>query len=542
MRPARGARVTLALVLVVAATLRLWGIGFGLPLTAAHPDESRVNYEGIAVAGGDFRPGFFNYPSLFMYTLGAVDVGYCGVRVLRGADTSIAGCTARWRTAWEPFFLAARLVSAAAGTLTVFLVYLLGRRLFDATAGIAAAGFLAVAFLHVRDSHFGVTDVAMTMMVVASVLLLVRAGDRAADPSAGVVPFVLPGVTAGLAASTKYNAVLVSVAALTTVALLWHADPDRQRRSQRALGRAATWLLAMGGGFFAGTPYALLEPVRFWQDVSAEARHLQTGHAVNLGIGWSYHWIVSLRHGVTVPMLAAALAGATWMAWRTPRRAALLLAFPIVYYAIAGRGYTVFARYMIPIVPFLAVCAGFFAASAARWISARTAHAPAAAICAVLVVALGAMSAIKTVQLDRLLTRTDSRVLAADWLMAHAGPRDAIYVSGSHYGRPDVGRRQLTPSYTVVDFVDDEFRGTRGTVFERPQWIVIQESPLRAYSSVPERVQDLLPSYRLTQTFRAVDPDEPHIYDQQDAFFVPLSGFDGVGRPGPNFRIYQRVD
>jgi hypothetical protein len=32
----------------------------------------------------------------------------------------------------------------------------------------------------------------------------------------------------------------------------------------------------------------------------------------------------------------------------------------------------------------------------------------------------------------------------------------------------------------------------------------------------------------------------PHVYDQQDAFCLPLAGFSGVGRPGPNLYVYRR--
>jgi hypothetical protein len=33
----------------------------------------------------------------------------------------------------------------------------------------------------------------------------------------------------------------------------------------------------------------------------------------------------------------------------------------------------------------------------------------------------------------------------------------------------------------------------------------------------------------------------PRVYDPQDAFFMPLAGFDGVRRPGPNFYLYKHA-
>ncbi len=218
-------------------------------------------------------------------------------------------------------------LSAAAGIVTVLLVYLLGRRLFDETTGLASAVFLAVAFLHVRDSHFGVTDVAMTMLLTLAVVLLIAAHDRAREASGDAGRFAAAGLVAGLAASTKYNAILLVAPAVVAAGLLWPAE-TAAGRVERTVRRLGAWGLAMAVGFLLGTPYAMLEPTRFWQDASSEAMHLRAGHTVLLGIGWTHHLTVTLWHGLTWPLLLCALTGAVWMAVRAPRRAALLLAFP----------------------------------------------------------------------------------------------------------------------------------------------------------------------------------------------------------------------
>lgn len=57
--------------------MRLWGIGFGLPLTRAQPDESLVARTAIEIAHGHLDPGFFNYPTLFMYATGGAYRVYC---------------------------------------------------------------------------------------------------------------------------------------------------------------------------------------------------------------------------------------------------------------------------------------------------------------------------------------------------------------------------------------------------------------------------------------------------------------------------------
>jgi hypothetical protein len=48
-------------------------------------------------------------------------------------------------------------------------------------------------------------------------------------------------------------------------------------------------------------------------------------------------------------------------------------------------------------------------------------------------------------------------------------------------------------------------------------------------------------SYRLSASFHAIDMGrDQHWFDMQDGFFIPLAGFAGVERPGPNICIYQR--
>jgi hypothetical protein len=517
---------------VLAAVLRLWGIGFGLPNVLAHPDESRVAHTAVGFLSGELVPGFFNYPSLFMYVTGALDAAYCGTQIVAGTFDSLEACAASWPWRWEPFFLIPRLLSAAAGVATVAVLFCLVRRLIDdEAAGVAASVLLAGSFLHVRDSHFGVTDASMTLLLVAAVTLFLRAHDR---PT--LHGFALAGLIAGLATSTKYNAALLALPAVVSALAAWKAG-DRH-----ALIRVAIFGAVMIAGFVAGTPYSVLDPQRFWIDASSEATHLGAGHGLSLGSGWAYHATTTLRHGVTLPVLGAAVAGVVTAFRMRPWRAAILFAFPIAYYIVAGRGQTVFARYMVPIVPFICAAAGLFVAVVVRAVPRPIAgDTQRLVVAALLALAVGSLSLWKSVQLDRLLRRTDSRVLAAEWLLQQGRAGETVYLSGSHYGRPDLFVRGKPGPLAIVAFDPQAgvFRDVAGGEMQ-PEWIVVQESPLILYSHVPDALVPRLRDYDLRYTVRAVNMNQPHVYDQQDAWFVPLAGFDGVARPGPNLSVYRR--
>ena len=125
--------------------------------------------------------------------------------------------------------VSARATVALAGTLTVVVVYVAGRRMGGAVTGLLAALFLAVAILHVRESHFAMTDALMTLLLTASLALLLeatrtdrkRAGSRMRGGS------WLPGFAGGLAAATKYSAAAVLAAMGAAQLLLLVRDRSR---------------------------------------------------------------------------------------------------------------------------------------------------------------------------------------------------------------------------------------------------------------------------------------------------------------------------
>jgi len=97
--------------------------------------------------------------------------------------------------------LASRLIAVAFGVATVGLWWRIAGRAYGPTAGRLAGLFLACAYLHVRESHFGTTDVPMVFFIVAAhgPLLSIVARGRWGD-------YLAAGALIGLATATKYTA------------------------------------------------------------------------------------------------------------------------------------------------------------------------------------------------------------------------------------------------------------------------------------------------------------------------------------------------
>jgi 4-amino-4-deoxy-L-arabinose transferase-like glycosyltransferase len=517
----------LAGILAVAAVVRFWGLGFGLPHTQTRPDETQIIDVTLNFLRGDFKPAFYDYPWLYMWVLTGLYLVYYAWGVAAGSFQSVGDLVASWPVKWEPFFLISRALSASAGVATVFVVYRLVRKLWDQATALVAALFLALVFIHARDSHFGTTDTAMTLLIVASVSILISA-----HLSGRRELFVLAGLMGGLATATKYNGAFL--AAPFVASQLLYAIDSPGRRIAALLSPRLIWFgVPFALGLAVGVPFVFADTDRFRAAMVDLMHSMQFGQgSLSPENGWLHHFTQSLRYGVGLPLLAAGLAGAAVVAVRQPRTAALLFAFPVAYFLVAGSFSNLFFRYMIPVVPFLVVSAAWLVTEAVRRVTSSGAALGLAASLVVL------PSAVALVQFDRIASETDNRVLVAEWFARHVPPGNSVLQSGSIYGYAQIDNRVWT--VWTWDRYRKAFMVQNRRAEGRPDWILLQDSPL------PSMTQDVVATYLkdgydVAWQFKAFSPREGRVYDRQDAFFIPFAGFSGVERPGPNFTLYKRT-
>ena len=529
----------LAGILAIALLVRTWGLTFGLPFVHARPDELLIVATVLGFFTSTLNPKFFDYPALYLYIVFGLFVAYYAIGRVAGWFTSAAHFAGGTHGRWPMFYFIARGATAIFGTLTVLWVYRVGKALFDSSVGLIAAFLLSLTFLHVRDSHYGTTDIAMTLFAMCAMLSIVRLHqDRRAKHAWWAAVF------AGLAMGTKYNAALLAFP-MGVVELL-HAWP---RRGEWRSAVRETYLplmaIVMLVTFLATSPYLLLDYQKALQDFRALQASMSVGMTPPelLGPGWIYHFRFSLVHGMGLSLLAASLLGIGIVAWRYPKIALILGSFPLAYYVVAGASANVFVRYMIPMLPFLCLFAAVFVEATSR-VAAEATGLRHGLIASVFAAALIAPSAWNVVQFDAILAREDSRVVAANWVMANVPFGSSVYTTGNMYGHPPLEDR-INPKYRLIgyDYRADNFIERTRPFPEWPDWIIVQRSGL-PYSHIPPRVLEMLPQqYSLMHVVRAADLDAPgNVYDIQDAFYMPYGGFAGVRRPGPNLEIYQRRD
>jgi len=168
--------------------LRLVGVNFGLP-AIYRPDENVGVGRAMGVLHGVLDPNFADWPHFFFY-LSAAWL----------APVHLVGLVQDQASA----HLWVRGLSVLLGTLTVLMVADFGRRAYGWGAALIGGAGLSVAFLSVRDSHFGTPDVALALAVIGALYIAYRASG-----TTGIRPLIWNGIALGIAASLKYNGALV---------------------------------------------------------------------------------------------------------------------------------------------------------------------------------------------------------------------------------------------------------------------------------------------------------------------------------------------
>ncbi|MFB3853487.1 MAG: ArnT family glycosyltransferase [Vicinamibacterales bacterium] len=409
------AAVTLAVS--AGAVLRFWSLGHGIPY-AVGADEPEIVLRAVRMMKtGDFNPHFFDYPGLYIYMQLAVACARFLFGAMQGAWRSLD------QVGPEQFYLWGRALTASLGTATVALVYLIGRR-WGRPQALAAASLMAVMPLHVRESHYVLTDVPMTFFVASAFLLALRAAERTT-----VAGFAWAGVAAGLAAATKYYGGLI-VSAPVVLALA------TDRRSARPAAAAAAAIAAAIAAFLLAAPYTVMDLPAFLNGFASMSPAL-AGRDLSEDPGWLIY-MKHLRLSLGWPASAALIVGlavAVRQAIRGPERArwAVLALFPSVYFWLLSSRTLIFGRYLMPIMPFVALIAGIAVVSvfqllrdlASRAKDGRLRRRPLrAALAAALVLPVLLPPTLTSCSFNRRLGLTSTYALAYEWILANV-PRSA---------------------------------------------------------------------------------------------------------------------
>ncbi len=535
----RSGAVAIALVLLVllAAVLRIWGASQGGPLLNGRPDEREMLINTGGFSSGDLNPRWNIYPNLFCWVYwlwGELWLAVEGLFVdVPDYPTLLANDITR-------VMVIGRILSALVGAATVAVLYRVARDVGGRGMALTAALLLAANHLHVRDSHSVKTESFLALGILVSIWCLSRWATQRTARSA-----LVAGVAIGVTTGFKYNGILLLVGA-------WFADllssPRAGLRRLWPSGQLVGIGAATVGVFLLCSPYLILdwkltEETLGFMPMAVFASRPSPGPPATSRVealereltmrAFGYHVRVSLRRGAGL-LVALLTPVALVLAFRRPRSPLLVLAaaFALFYYAVIGVSQIKLARYLTPVIPLLLLLVAWLLARIAAALPRRL-RTPGLAIMALVVTAEPLHDSIAY---DRILSRTDTRVLATQWMTEHLPKDAAVAQLGTIVFA--LGDPELPPGIRRVEtkLGENDFAGKGIT------HVVTHEHVLPFSKLIPGQMNAIRPHLRLLATFTPYRGAPGGEFEEQDAYYVPFWDFDAIERPGPLVNIYAWED
>jgi len=340
-------RFLLLSVLLLALVLRVRGAQLLFPFFEIGPDERYLVEPALRIVQtGDLNPRFFWYGSFPIYWIALVFFLVLGAFCGTGE--------APWHYCLRAFdmydnnfllFYIGRGSSILFGLGTIFLVYVIGKRLLGRKTAFLAAVFLTVSPLHIYFSQIFKVDISLLFWVLLSLYCSIRIYEGGAFRH-----YLGAGIAGGLALGTKYN----FLALVPFVpALIWNPSA-REEKIRNGVFVFSTALAV----FLFTCPYLLLDlPAVVWaaEYFTNISRHIYGTVGASSSLPVSFYRVLVIFPFYFGPLLYLAFFPGAWEAVRPDRRLGILfLSFPVAYFLVSSFFTdTIHPQYQLPLVPFV---------------------------------------------------------------------------------------------------------------------------------------------------------------------------------------------
>ncbi len=361
----------LLLILTLAASVRLVGLNWDA-YSHNHPDERFLTMVESSIRIPESVGEYFDTDNS---TMNPHNMGH-GFFVYGTFPIFLVRFVAEWvhKTGYDEVHFVGRMVSVLFDLVTIYVVYLIGRRLYRKRVGLLAALLTALSVLLIQHAHFFVVDPVANAFILAGLYFAIRIFDEGKGSD-----YVLFGLMLGLSVASKINAApLAFMAALAAAARVFTAGGERLiHELKRAAGYLALAAFLSLLTFRIFQPYAFEGPSFFniglndhWLNNMAEIRAMNGG---NTDAPYALQWadrppiLFSLKNmvlwGLGLPLGLIAWAGwglALWEMFHGRwRRHFIVVIWTGAYFLWQSWGFTPAMRYQIPVYPTLAIMAAW---------------------------------------------------------------------------------------------------------------------------------------------------------------------------------------
>ena len=350
--------LSLLTLLVIAICLRFPFIAKDAPYFYNEDEAHHFNRVVDMVKTGSFDPNYFHKPSFHFYLRMPVVAASFLWQVSKGNVRSLDEITTHSKSGVAGYAFSAshpgilkwnRALSVLFSVLSVLLVFLIGKTLeLSPVSCFFAALFSAISPALISESAVvGVDGIVVFLCLLSVLFALLSVQSR--DGTKGLF---LSAIVAGLAVSTKYNALPIIL--VPAAAALF---------GMSGIGGAITAIVLSLASFFAGSPFIFKHLPLFLDQFAYEIWHYKIagheGNSAEPGIAqliFYSRWFVDSAVGWVVAVLAAF--GVLLVFTNRKNHAAIVLVlFPVLYFYLMVNQRAHFTRNVLVLIPFISLFA-----------------------------------------------------------------------------------------------------------------------------------------------------------------------------------------
>jgi hypothetical protein len=557
--------IVFLLCLVLALSIRLWSIDFGLPYRY-HIDEPAYVISALQIGQGNIdipypplSPSFQQLVYLFLY--GVMFFVY----FIFGWVQSPADLALLYKSDPSIFYLLARGISVITSVATIGLIFPLVKLIRNSSVALAAVLFLSLSFLDVRHAHFVEPYSIISMLIIGAIylsILYLRRGN--------LKYLLLAGLISGIAVGIRPSVFPIGITLLLALFFHWRAPDKRTRIFFPFAYLGASCVI----GYILGVPGIIVNTKNFIITMSSQLSSASSEGGF-IGVlftelpSWKFY-ISMAEVSYGVPLVILASIGFLLTITRLKQENILFLSFPVLYSSIllmAPGGSAAFARYLVPVLPFLAVLASDALITIIETVGKKIAPKTKIAVLVTLSIALAAIPAYRVLRLNYLWMQPDTRTLAKEWVEINLD-EDSI-IASQWYGPPLATNEDPEPNSKRVfnDFILlDPFKANP-LEYDQNNYRVSYDV---AYRDKVETVQNVKPDYLITSNFiselmytdnevkqawnlyylslqeraELVAEFKPYRQNHQPKYFFeqmwgPIIDLGSLDHPGPWIKIYK---
>lgn len=341
-------RLILLAIIIIGGFLRFYNLDWD-EKHMFHPDERNIANAVTKIHVWDqMNPEFFAYGGLSIYLYKVT--GDNLVQITHNPE---------WNSNWGLINVIGRFYSALFSTLTILILFIFARKLFNEYIALFASFLYAFTVFSIQSAHYDTTE---SLLQFFAVLIGIASYWMIKKPQ--FISFFITGILLGLAVGAKTSSLAFIAFPAVSVFYLFIS------RKIPFMTTVALSIILFSTGlslFSIVSPYTFLSWDKFIESMNYEggvvAGTLQVPYTLQFTHTPKYLFQLQNLFWQMGTAAAFAIVGFFVLTLRFIQKREvtilLLLSFPLAYFLYVGAWHTKFIRYMAPLLPFFAIFASY---------------------------------------------------------------------------------------------------------------------------------------------------------------------------------------